>query len=419
MLNKLLTIFLLLALKICYSTDYKLEDYTYDPKIKSVLFFPTSGQASDQMQMPVITIAQSIPLVLQFDELGEEFFNYYAKIINCDAYWNQSTLQDLQYLNSYNEFNFLQYNYSVATFEKYIHYTFTVPKVKLSGNYVLVVYRDGNIDDPIITRRFIVTENFVSIGVDMKMGNGDKRYTHQFPDFTVQYPTYNIHNPNDVKVVVRQNGRWDNAYYNVRPQFAREVDKFLDYRYFANELAFPAGNEYRVFDTRSLQTKRLGINDILLDGKEFEVFVITDRLKSDKGYELTPDINGYSIVYKQETADGSYDGDYSWVNFSLKTGYKLLQPVYLFGQLTNWEVQSKYLMTYDEKDQTYKLKAKFKQGYYNYEYVTVDPKTKKPEHGTIEGDFSQANNFYEIIVYYTPFGSRSDLVIGYRKVQMN
>ncbi|HTF82107.1 MAG TPA: DUF5103 domain-containing protein, partial [Cytophagales bacterium] len=379
---------------------------------------PHTGQLTDMFVAPIISLAQSQVLLLKFDEIGDEYHNYYAKIINCDASWKQTTLQDLQFLNVYNEFNFSQYSYATNTLEKYIHYTFQLPKVKISGNYVLVVYREGDISDVVLTRRFVIFENLVNVGVTMQYGTGEKRFTHQAVELVLSYPSFNIQNSNDVKVVIRQNGRWDNAKFNIKPLYYKEVDRVLDYRYFNNELAFPSGNEYRVFDTRSLVSSRLGIRDILVDAKSYEVFVMEDRPRRDVGYILTPDANGWFAIYRQETNDGTIDGDYCWVNFTLKSE-KSDHPVYLFGKLTEWKIDPQYQMTYHEKEKAYKLRARFKQGYYNYEYVTLDPQSKVVNHSYIEGDFSQANNFYEVFIYYTPFGSRTDQLIGYRYIKMN
>lgn len=401
------------------AVDYKLDDLVYESQIKSVLLYPNSGQNTDMLQPPVVPLKQAGNLVLKFDELGDEFNSYYAKIINCDANWVQSTVPDLQFLGSFNEFNFTQYNYSINTFEKYIHYTFSVPAVKLSGNYVLVVYRDGNIDNTVITRRFIVTENLVNINLSMLFGAGDKRLTHQTPSFTITYPTFDIQNSNQVRVVVRQNGRWDNAYINVKPLYTREVDRVLDYQFFNNELSFPGGNEYRVFDTRSLVNTRLGVAKIMLDGKSYEVNVVEDQPRGDKSYILQPDVNGWYVIYRQETNDGSFDGDYAWVNFTLKVDQKFTQPVLLFGKLTDWKLLPQYQMVYNEEEKVYKLRTRIKQGYYNYGYVLWDAKNRKIDETTIEGSHAIANNYYEIIVYFTPFGSRSEQIIGYRKIQMN
>ena len=417
MFRKLLYLLLIVS-NISFSVDIKMEDQVYDNQIKSVLFYPHTGQLTDMFVAPIISLAQSQVLLLKFDEIGDEYHNYYAKIINCDASWKQTTLQDLQFLNVYNEFNFSQYSYATNTLEKYIHYTFQLPKVKISGNYVLVVYREGDISDVVLTRRFVIFENLVNVGVTMQYGTGEKRFTHQAVELVLSYPSFNIQNSNDVKVVIRQNGRWDNAKFNIKPLYYKEVDRVLDYRYFNNELAFPSGNEYRVFDTRSLVSSRLGIRDILVDAKSYEVFVMEDRPRRDVGYILTPDANGWFAIYRQETNDGTIDGDYCWVNFTLKSE-KSDHPVYLFGKLTEWKIDPQYQMTYHEKEKAYKLRARFKQGYYNYEYVTLDPQSKVVNHSYIEGDFSQANNFYEVFIYYTPFGSRTDQLIGYRYIKMN
>lgn len=402
-----------------HATEYVLDDRVYANSIKSVTLYPSSSVSSASYQNAVVNIKQSGSLLLQFDELGDEYFSYYVKIFNCDADWKQSTLPDMQFLSLYNEFNITKYNYSINTFEKYIHYSFNVPAVKVSGNYVLIVYRDGNIDDVVLSRRFVVVENLVNINVTMGFGTGSYRYTHQNPDFYIAYPTYDIQNSNQVRVVIRQNGRYDTQKMITTPLYARESEKILDYRFFNNELAFAAGNEYRVFDTRSLQTNRLGVDNIMLDGKDYEATLTPQVPRADKTYLLLPDINGMFTIYKQETADGSYDGDYSWVDFTLKSEMPYEKPVYVFGKLTDWRAQEQYKMTYSDKDKAYKLRTKFKQGYYNYAFGLYDSKKDVMDEAAIEGNFVQTNNIYEIFVYYVPFGSRNEIVIGYKALQMN
>ena len=107
---------------------------------------------------PSISINQEIPLALKFDEIYTDEADYYkAKLIHCDVNWNPSPISDLQFLFEYNEFNVDDFDFSVATKVPYTHFTFIIPKVKIPGNYLLVIYRDPDENDLIITKRFTMT----------------------------------------------------------------------------------------------------------------------------------------------------------------------------------------------------------------------------------------------------------------------
>ncbi|MEN9702954.1 MAG: hypothetical protein RLZZ209_380, partial [Bacteroidota bacterium] len=52
--------------------------------------------------------------------------------------------------------------------------------------------------------------------------------------------------------------------------------------------------------------------------------------------------------------------------------------------------------------------ALLKQGIYNYQY-----KSKNPSNTTLEGNYSQTENIYEILVYFQKPGTRYDSLVGY------
>jgi hypothetical protein len=68
-------------------------------------------------------------------------------------------------------------------------------------------------------------------------------------DFTIFHENLPIENPQqEVKVVVMQNNRWDNAIRDLKPLFIRNRALIYDYN---RENVFVAGNEFRYFDNRS------------------------------------------------------------------------------------------------------------------------------------------------------------------------
>ena len=140
-------------------------------------------------------------------------------IVHCERDWSKSNLMNNEYLEGSTVENVVNYEPSFNTFQKYTHYWLSVPtkylRPKISGNYLLIVYATGDENDPVITRRFYVVQNQVSTQATIKQPTYARyRNTKQEIDFEVNYSNLKVMNPmNDIKVVIRQNQRWDNQLF--------------------------------------------------------------------------------------------------------------------------------------------------------------------------------------------------------------
>ena len=221
------------------------QDYAYSPDVRSVQCYVAAGTVNDILQPPVVPLAQNQPIVLEFDVLGAAAPRLSAKLVHCDYDWQPSLLTDLQFLSDINDFLLTNYRTGVGGKVPYFHYQFQVPRVKLSGNYLLVVQAAGGV--PLLSRRLLVYQNDVQISLQPGVvAGGQDRYTLQQLDFAINYGAAQLVNPAaEVKVVLRQNYRWDNAKYGLRPTFVSDFDQQLKYQYFNFENAFPGLAEYR------------------------------------------------------------------------------------------------------------------------------------------------------------------------------
>ncbi len=373
------------------------------------------------MQAPVIPLQQGAPLVLEFDELGSEFRNFRAKIFHCDADWSLSLLSDIDFLEDFNDFLFNQPTLSFNTKVPFVHYTFEVPKVKISGNYVLMVYREGNVKDIVLTKRFMVYENRVSITSAIQPSTGIReRYTHQQVEFAVSYPDYPLNNPRQtVKVAVRQNYIWNNAIMNLAPTSVKEDISVIEYNHFNLENNFPGLNEFRFFDMRSIRFMGMNMGKIDAGKDSTTVYILPDKPRADESYTQTLDYNGRFVIDNYETKRGATEADYVNVRFTLRYPQPVNGNVHLWGAFMHYQPSNNTLMTYDNATQTYRGEYLLKQGYYNYMYVLEPAAGEKINQAFFEGSYFNTENHYEIIVYYRPLGSRSDIIIGYDLIRHN
>lgn len=395
------------------------EDHVYDPAIMSVQCYLATG-VPDQVLEPAITsISQSRPITLEFDRLNAGPQRLIAKLIHCNADWSPSNLSEGQYLNEFNEFFITDVQASVNTRVPFVHYRFRVPRVKLSGNYLLQVQEEGG--RYLLTQRIMVYQNMAVVAAKLGVPTGQGgRFSRQPVEFNVFYPDYPLVNPGmEVKAVLRQNHRWDTAKRIPRPTFVREDLKRLEYVFFEPQDHFLGLSEFRPFDTRSIRFKGIGVDEINLEATPIEVFLQSDRSREGLAYSQDPDINGKFIIQNKEYGSGNVNGDYTWVNFELKTSEATNGIVYITGSLTNWETSDKSLMKYDRERGVYRGRMLLKQGYYNYYYTLKPSNSPTLDASYFEGSHFATDNIYDIMIYYRPPGTRADLLIGYEEVYFN
>jgi hypothetical protein len=403
--------------------DEKLRttDYIYEDNIKTVLLYPQANDlpnpAAATLQPAVLPIEQGAPLILEFDELGEQTYNYHAKLYHCNADWTISLLSDIQFLSEYNDFNITNYQLSVNTRVPYTHYRMEVPKVKLPGNYLVMVHREGNVKDMVLTRRLMVYDNTVDLMAHVTLAAGvQERQTNHQIEFAINYRKYQITNPRDeVKVVIRQNYRWDNAITGLKPQNVLLNESRLEYNQFNLENNFKAGNEFRFFDMRSIRFLGMNMAKINRSSGQTQVLLGIDKPRSREPYAQVDDFNGGFIIDNHETHQGATEADYVQTLFTLKSP-ELKGNVYVNGKFNDWLLNEKNRMVYSPEGQEYKAQVLLKQGIYNYNYAVSQPGSNE---GVLEGSFYNTENTYEVIAYFRPIGSRADLIVGYKVMYHN
>ncbi|AWW31989.1 DUF5103 domain-containing protein [Echinicola strongylocentroti] len=394
-----------------------LENKVYEENIQTVQLYRSGGNKASQMNAPIISLGGG-QLVLEFDDLAFEPDRYAATLIHCDADWTPSGLKSADYLQRYNEFNITEYDYSINTRIPYVHFTFPVPQVTKSGNYILKVYRGRNEDEVIITRRFMVYQDQAKVGVQLLPPTMiEDRMSGQQIDILVNYGARELKNPlENVQVVVRQNQRWDNAKVGEKPSFIRQDKSQLEYRFFAGENIFDAGNEFRFIDLRYVRTTGRNIASIEMKDDVVYASAALNEPRSTASYFEYLDLNGQYIVENLERGNPKLESEYVLVTFSADMGEVVGEP-YLFGALTNWGRSPQAKMTKNESGGQYRASVLLKQGWYDYQIAVK----KEGEWNTslVEGSHFQTENEYDVLVYYRDFGSRYDELIGYTSINAN
>lgn len=421
MKNRILTIvvFALIAFSATSQEDnFYYENAVYNENIKTVLMYREGFNLSN----PVIGLNEEVSLVFKFDDFSKETKDYYYTIIHCDANWNESFLIQEDYLNGFIENRMNDYENSFNTIFEYVNYRLFLPnedvQLKLSGNYALLVYEDNDKEKIVISQRFYVVEALVELKGTVRRATLDAfKGENQEVDFTIFHDKLRIDNPREeVKVVIMQNNRWDNAIRDLKPLFIK--DKALEYDY-NRENVFKAGNEFRYFDIR---TNRIPGENVLSTDffrPYYHKTLMTDEIRSNKKFFEYEEMNGKFTIESQDPEIQDYDVecDYVFTHFSLRLESILLGgSVNVFGALTGWNANKSNEMTWNFETSQYELTLLLKQGYYNFQYVYVPQGSLVADHKNIEGSFWETENDYQIFVYYKPMGERYDRLVGYRKL---
>ena len=137
----------------------------YNDKIKTVQLYMEGWNLS----YPVIKLKEREKLVLHFDLLDSQAESYYYTFIHCDKDWKKSDIFPNDYLDGYPENPIEEYERSFNTTVGYYHYQVSFPNDRitfnLSGNYIVIVYPAGQPEEPVLTQRFIISENAARIKI--------------------------------------------------------------------------------------------------------------------------------------------------------------------------------------------------------------------------------------------------------------
>jgi len=381
--------------------------------IHTVQCYPVGWELSP----PIVELNSQNQLQFSFDELGKDIQDYSYRLIHCNADWESSELSEFDYLDGFSENQIQDYEFSFNTNVDYVHYSLLLPnedvKLKLSGNYILEVFQDFDVENVVLRQRLMLLDSKVELKGKVKHPiSMNLRKTHQEVMFSILHPSFLIDNPHsDLTVILRQNDRSDGSQMKVRPVFIRKDELVFDNN---QEYVFPGNNEFHYFDLKSFRYQSIYIHSI----ENIEETVVTlspGKIRQFDPYIFRRDNNGISVVSVDERKEPTTEADYAQVVFTLPFDNELKHgEMYVYGALNNWECNEKNRMVYDHNLGVYQKSIYLKQGYYNYVYGLLENGKNSPDINYIEGSHWQTENNYFIYVYYHDIEKNYDRLIGYK-----
>lgn len=389
-------------------------DSIFNPKIKTVQIYREGWELSN----PVIYLNSNDKLKVGFDDFNNKTRNYCYTINHCNSNWEPTNLAYSEYCDGYEQNQITTHLFSTNTLVSYIHYTFDFPNEncipKISGNYILKVFEDFDTSKVLFIRKFYIVEPLAGIEFSIIRPEISK-YMARYQQYKIKV-TPNVSDYSDlrteIKTVVMQNYN-----YNSRKEcFISRLDNTPSLIYDDQDSnLFSGGNEYRNFDLKSIKYKSPHIKSIKYDSSAYIISLNEDEWRNKKQYFTEEDINGSFYIENKLGVEKDIDADYVKVNFTLSSFEPLVDgDLYVFGALTDWQCNAKSKMVYNFDKAIYELQLFLKQGYYNYQYAYKAKNSDKVDLSYVERDHYETENDYLVFVYYKPFTSRYEKLIGYK-----
>jgi len=400
--------------EIVFEKDKSLTNIASD-NIKSVKIYKTGFE----LNQPIIELGSEEKITLEFDDISAESEQYEYTVIHCNYNWEPTGLSFMEFAEGF-EFNpIYDYSYSSGTLIQYRHFSLELPnseiKFKISGNYIIKIVKQGNHEGVVLQQRFKIHEPLVKINMSIRQPvSPNIQKTHQQLELNINTSAIGRIDPNnDIKVLVQQN----NQSYN---QLLFDTPLWVD----GNTLIYSnattptieGGNEYRQINLKSFHYQSSKIIRMLKYDGVYQTILASDYIVKSYRYIETQDINGKYLIKCDDVTNSKVEADYSWVYFTLSTEQMFDGDIYLFGELTGWEINPKYKLNFNPQNQSYEAKLLLKQGYYNYKYVFVSRDPENHDFNRIESSFFDTENSYTTYVYYKSPGVRYWRLVGVKGV---
>lgn len=388
---KQLVFILLWGLGVLYSNPSECQ-------IRTVRCFPFGHPEAE----PVIELGSDQQLIFSFDDLSADNHTYTYKIMHCDPDWKPSGLSPFRYLDGFFKQPLEDYAYSYRTQTTYTHFSLLFPndemQVKISGNYLLQVFDDERPDSAIISQCFSVSERKTVIHASVVSAPRlQNLYTSQMVNFTVDCSSLPVYNPmRDLRVYVTQN-QDPHTRRILNPTFVRQGQLVYED---GTKNIFDGLSPFRHFQTVSFSFYNQDVKEVVKgpDGKHH--FILSPATIPQRYIPLA-NMRGNYIIDSEQAQDSDVEADYVVVHFALYCPNPLPHgEVYVYGKFSDWKLSPSFRLDYDALHKAYVGEVELKQGKFDYQFAVLDRMTGEVDLHTLQNNFYQTVNEYNIRVYF-------------------
>lgn len=373
--------------------------------------------AVDRPSLPYLRLGQEQGLQVTFDLLDQPASNLNYRLRQMNADWKASEEPTVFYLSGFATGHIEAPRPSAGTIHRYDHYELSLPElartIKQSGNYQLEIYAGEDPERPILLIPFLVVEELgVSIqGAVDEVHRGAILPGLQEVDLRISLPAERLLTPRELRVLVLQNARWDNAVTLTSPSYA----SLSELRYEDDRTArFEGGNTYLKVEHLTDKLQGLGAEACLQTDSGTLIRVLPLREPGAKLLRTDPAHQGIQRLRSLDTEEVATEGEYHWVNFQLMMPRLTAGTVILAGDAFRYLPESMRELTYDPQAGAYTQTLLLKSGYQEYQYLLREAFSASLRSEPFVGSHYPTKNSYTALVYLRGVVDRHDRLIGYQ-----
>jgi len=388
-----------------------IDEKVHKPSIRTVQMH----QKGEPLSPPLIELNSGQQVTLRFDDMEGGSKTYSYKLIHCNARWEPSDLFESEYINGQLNGEIYHYESSFNTLRSYTHYWLNIPnetmKPSISGNYTLMVYKNYNPSDTVLTQRLRISEGRVRVKADVdRINRFSPDKANQEINLEIHTGNLNLQDPyNSLKIGVSKNYRPAKLLENLSPS---SINGNIIAFGMNRKLTFKGGNEFRHFNTKSTDYAGENIREIRYLRNDFHFELEEDQTRIYQPYKTKKDLNGRYRIDKERVDHPDTEADYVYVYFSLKgVPFAPEGDYYVTGGFNNGKRNGRNRMKYNHSEKEYQKRILLKQGYYDYKYIFHSQKGPRPYR--LSGNHPQAENDYRIYIYYSDYEKGYDRLIGH------
>lgn len=366
---------------------------------------------AQEFMPPLIYLNSDDVIEVSFDELSDSRRYLRYELLHCNALWQPDNLIPAEYLDGFNEAAIDDYAFSQATLTNYVNYRLSIPNADIrpliSGNYLLRVYDENDPDTTLLQLRFCIVEPTMKVNASVTSRTDiDYNESHQQLTIAIDPDRTTVNNPyTDIIVSVEQNGRTDNSILLSGPTSIEGNIMRFDHD---RRLIFPAGNEYRRFETVATSYPGMGVESISFADPFYHMTLHTDLPRLDRNYSYDQTQFGSFKVREYNSDDSDTEAEYVLVHFTLDMPWQDSYDIFIDGDMVCRRFDPRSRMVFNRATNRYEATLLLKQGAYNYQYLAVPAGSTKGLSAPIEGDKYQTANQYLVKVYNRRPGERYD-----------
>lgn len=370
---------------------------------------------NDFLQLPWIDQEGNRRIEISFDMLENEEEDIRYRVVHCDRNWEATDISELDYADGFMPVTVNDRRPSWNTFVNYWHYSVTFPnddiRLLLSGNYAVIFHTEDDPDTLLAVATFSVTEQSAFVNGTVSP-NTDIDYLAFHQQLTLNLSWSREQLPwldpgSEVTLAVTQNRQARTRRLITAPS---RMDASHAWYEHLRPLIFEAGNNWRRFEFTDKKYVTIGVESVGYHAPYYYARLITDEARAAGHYIYDRDQEGRFLIAARGTDDADVEADYFYAQWTLDIP-QTLTPVYLTGDFLYGNLSDDTRMRWDADEGVYHCEKLLKQGAYNYQYVT-SPDGAHLTFAQIEGNYYEAQNEYEVYVYYRPTGGRYDRLLS-------